>query len=83
MKFVTVYHDACIENLLLRLILLTFRMKLKALLRQISDFTLSPPIFSFVKGGGKYGPGGRTGQGHAKTPHFWGAARENLGEASF
>ena len=28
--FVTVYHDACIENLLLRLILFTFRIKLKA-----------------------------------------------------
>ena len=39
---VTVYHDACIENLLLRLILFTFRIKLKAPLRQMSDFTLSP-----------------------------------------
>ena len=28
--FVTVYHDACIENLLLHLILFTFRIKLKA-----------------------------------------------------
>ena len=44
--FVTVYHDACIENLLLRLILfITFRIKLKAPpLRQMSDFTLSPPL---------------------------------------
>ena len=37
-------HDACIENLLLRLILFTFRIKLKGPpLRQMSDFTLSPP----------------------------------------
>ena len=28
--FVTVYHDAFIENLLLRLILFTFRIKLRA-----------------------------------------------------
>ena len=42
--FVTVYHDAFIENLLLRLILVTFRIKLKAPLRQMSDFTLSPPL---------------------------------------
>ena len=28
--FFTVYHDACIENLLLCLILFTFRIKLKA-----------------------------------------------------
>ena len=41
--FVTVYHDACIENLLLRLILFIFRIKLKASLLQMSDFTLSPP----------------------------------------
>ena len=46
--FVTVYHDACIENLLLRLILFTFRIKLKAPLRQISDFTLSPPILAAI-----------------------------------
>ena len=43
--FVTVYHDACIENLLLRLILFTFRIKLKPPLCQMSDFTLSPPPF--------------------------------------
>ena len=42
--FVTVYHDACIENLLLRLILFTFRIKLRPPLRQMSDFTLSPPL---------------------------------------
>ena len=42
--FVTVYHDACIENLLLRLILFTFRIKLKPPLRQMGDFTLSPPL---------------------------------------
>ena len=41
--FVTVYHDACIENLLLRLILFTFRIKLKSPLRQMTDFTLTPP----------------------------------------
>ena len=41
--FATVYHDACIENLLLRLILLTFRIQLKDPLPQMSDFTLSPP----------------------------------------
>ena len=35
-------HDACIENLSLRLISFTFRIKLKAPLRQMSDFTLSP-----------------------------------------
>ena len=46
--FVTVYHDACIENLLLRLILFTFRIKLKAPLRQMSDFTLSPPILAAI-----------------------------------
>ena len=48
--FVTVYHDACIENLLLRLILFTFRIKLKAPppLRQMSDFTLSPPILEAI-----------------------------------
>ena len=46
--FVTVYHDACIENLLLRLIFFTFRIKLKAPLRQMSDFTLSPPILAAV-----------------------------------
>ena len=45
--FVTVYHDACIENLLLRLILFTFRIKLKAI-RQMSDFTLSPPILAAI-----------------------------------
>ena len=43
----TVYHDACIENLLLRLILFTFRIKLKAI-RQMSDFTLSPPILAAI-----------------------------------
>ena len=47
--FVTVYHDACIENRLLRLILFTFRIKLKAPpLRQMSDFTLSPPILAAI-----------------------------------
>ena len=47
--FITVYHDACIENLLLRLILFTFRIKLKAPLRQMSDFTLSPlPILAAI-----------------------------------
>ena len=46
--FVTVYHDACIENLLLRLILFTFRIKLKAPLRQMSDFTLSPLILAAI-----------------------------------
>ena len=48
--FVTVYHDACIENLLLRLILFTFRIKLKGPppLRQMSDFTLSPPILAAI-----------------------------------
>ena len=48
MILVTVYHDACIENLLLRLILFTFRLKLKAPLRQMSDFTLSPPILAAI-----------------------------------
>ena len=48
MIFVTVYHDACIENLLLRLILFTFRKKLKVPLRQMSDFTLSPPILAAI-----------------------------------
>ena len=43
LMFVTVYHDAFIENLLLRLILFTFRIKLRAPLRQMNDFTLSPP----------------------------------------
>ena len=38
----------CIENLLLRLILFTFRIKLKAPLRQMSDFTLSPPILAAI-----------------------------------
>ena len=48
--FGTVYHDACIENLLLRLILFTFRIKLKAPppLRQMSDFTLRPPILAAI-----------------------------------
>ena len=46
--FVTVYRDACIENLLLRLMLFTFRIKLKAPLRQMSDFTLSPPILAAI-----------------------------------
>ena len=46
--FFTVYHDACIENLLLRFILFTFRIKLKAPLRQMSDFTLSPPILAAI-----------------------------------
>ena len=49
--FVTVHHDACIENLLLRLNLFTFRIKLKApppTLRQMSDFTLSPPILAGI-----------------------------------
>ena len=43
LMFVTVYHDAFIENLLLRLILFTFQIKLRAPLRQMNDFTLSPP----------------------------------------
>ena len=47
LTFVTVYHDACIENLLLGLILFTFRIKLKAPLRQMSDFTLSPPYLNW------------------------------------
>ena len=46
--FVTIYHDVCIENLLLRLILFTFRIKLKAPLHQMSDFTLSPPILAAI-----------------------------------
>ena len=46
--FVTVYHDACIENLLLRLILFTFRKKLKFPLRQMSDFTLSSRILAAI-----------------------------------
>ena len=47
--FVTVYHDACIENLLLHLILFTFRIKLKAPpLCQMSDFALTPPILAGI-----------------------------------
>ena len=49
--FVTVHYDVCIENLLLRLNLFTFRIKLKApppTLRQMSDFTLSPPILAGI-----------------------------------
>ena len=46
--FVTVYHDACIEKLLMRLILFTFRIKLKAPPRQMSDFTMSPPILAAI-----------------------------------
>ena len=38
----------CIENLLLPLNLFTFRIKLKAPLRQMSDFTLSPPILAAI-----------------------------------
>ena len=46
--FVTVYHYAFIENLLLRLILFTFRIKLRAPpLGQMNDFTLSPPPLSW------------------------------------
>ena len=48
MIFVTVYHDACNENLLLHLILFTFRIKRKAPLRQMSDFTLSHPILAAI-----------------------------------
>ena len=48
MIFITVYHDACIENLLLRLISFTFQIKLKAPLRQMSGFTLSPPILAAI-----------------------------------
>ena len=42
--FVTVYHDACIENLLLRLILFTFRIKLKAPLSSNEWFYFEPPL---------------------------------------
>ena len=46
---VTVYHDASNENLLLRLILFTLQIKLKPPpLRQMSDFTLSPPILAAI-----------------------------------
>ena len=42
--FVTVYHDACIENLLLRLILFTFRIKLKAPPPSNEWFYFEPPL---------------------------------------
>ena len=41
--FVTVYHDAFIENLLLRLILFTFRIKLRAPPRSNEWFYFEPP----------------------------------------
>ena len=41
--FVTVYHDACIENLLFRLILFTFRIKLKV------SATLKIAIFPYLR----------------------------------
>ena len=48
MIFFTVFHNSCIENLLLRLIFFTFPIKLKAPLRQMSDFTLSPPVLAAI-----------------------------------
>ena len=42
--FVTVYHDACIESLLLRLILFTFRIKLKAPPPSNEWFYFEPPL---------------------------------------
>ena len=42
--FVTVYHDACIENLLWRLILCTFRIKLKVPPPSNEWFYFEPPL---------------------------------------